>query len=115
MKKNTFSYVFFTRENRINKKGLTTLMLRITINGETLELSTQLYLQPDLWDNRLGKINKRTPEAKEINQTVTAMEARLNTLHKELVSETDHITIQQLKRRFLGKDKEDFPEEIPCG
>ena len=50
MSKSTFKILFYIRKNQVTKEGKSSIMVRLTVNGETSQFSSKLEIEPDLWD-----------------------------------------------------------------
>lgn len=50
MSKSTFRILFYIRKNQVNKDGKAGIMIRLTVNGEIVQFSSKLDVEPDLWD-----------------------------------------------------------------
>ncbi|MFO7622394.1 MAG: Arm DNA-binding domain-containing protein, partial [Bacteroidales bacterium] len=48
--KNKIVTHFYVKEARKDRKGEAPIYLRITVNGERAEISTNRRISPDLWD-----------------------------------------------------------------
>ena len=54
--RNTFKVLFYIKKNAPLRNGNTPIMGRITINGQRTQLSTQLSVNPNLWDASTNNI-----------------------------------------------------------
>ena len=57
MKRQSFSIVFFIRKTRLNKKGETPVMARITYHGVRAEFQTKRDVLPSKWNVAKEKVN----------------------------------------------------------
>lgn len=57
MKRPTIRVSFAIRRNRLLENGESTILLRITVNGERQELTTNRTIDPQSWDQDKGKSN----------------------------------------------------------
>ena len=53
---------FQLKKSKTNKKGLTPIVLRITIDGKRVELATHRRISPNNWDNTKGRPFGNTDE-----------------------------------------------------
>lgn len=44
--KSTFRVLFYLRKNEVNKSGNSSIMVRITVNGEQVQFSSKLQIKP---------------------------------------------------------------------
>ena len=54
------SILFYSKTSKITKDGLVPIYLRVTINGERFEQSTQRYILPSKWSVEAGKATSGT-------------------------------------------------------
>jgi hypothetical protein len=59
--KSTFWLLFYLRKNEVNKQSNSSIMVRITVNGEKVQFSSKLQINTELWlclfpysDNKKG-------------------------------------------------------------
>lgn len=55
MSKSTFKILFYLRKNQVNKDGLVSIMVRLTVNGDVAQFSSKLNINPENWDVTLGR------------------------------------------------------------
>ena len=55
MSKSTFRILFYLRKNYLNKSGKAGIMIRLTVNGDMVQFSSKLDIEPSLWDTKAGK------------------------------------------------------------
>lgn len=108
--KNTqsFSVLAILRKAKINKSGEAPIYIRVTANGETVELSLKHSIAPVLWDSTKGKAKGRTETAKSINADITAFSVKARTVYNNLVLENKTVTAATVKGLVLG-DKAKSP------
>lgn len=102
---NNVSILFWIKSNRINKKGVAPLMLRISYNQQRKEFSTGFSLEPSKWDKSKYKVKSKSQEAVQINQYIDETKAKILSLFREMVLDED-ISLDRLTDRFLGKDEQ---------
>lgn len=104
--KPTFSAIFYPRKSEVNKNGKVTIMGKITVNGERVQFSTKLLIDPDNWDSRMGKAKIRSEEGKEVNRLLDAMRKTINDQYFKLIEEYGYASPEKIKNVILGIDKE---------
>ena len=55
--KNKIVTHFYVREKKKDKKGEAPIYLRITVNGERAEISTNRRVNPEIWDKASEKVD----------------------------------------------------------
>ena len=66
MSKSTFKILFYIRKNQVTKEGKSSIMVRLTVNGETSQFSSKLEIEPDLWDVSKQRMAGNTIMAKGV-------------------------------------------------
>lgn len=102
----TFNVLFFIRKTKLKKSGETPIMLRITIDGQLVELQLKRDVKPNLWNQKKERCSGRDAASLEINRYLDAVKLRLLDIHRNLEIEGKLINPMEIKRRFLGLDKE---------
>ncbi len=88
------------------KQGRVPLYLRITINGERIELSTGREILLSQWDSKLQKAKGNTQEANSTNSHLDAVKLSVHRHHSRLVTLGKIVTPQMLKNEYLGISNE---------
>ena len=83
------------------KNGKSAIYLRLTINKKRAELSTNLHVNPSVWDAEGQFVKGKTEEVKAINQRLTQIKAELNKKHLQLEALGKPITAEILKNELL--------------
>ena len=65
--RNTFRILFYIKRTAPDRYGRVPVMVRITINGERAQFSTQQHVDPRIWDAHDGRVTGRTAAASRIN------------------------------------------------
>ena len=69
--------MFYINRSRPTKNGDCPINMRITINGQSLAMFTKRYVQPDVWDGKLGLCKGKSSEALEVNRYMEAFKANV--------------------------------------
>lgn len=98
---NTFSVLFWIAKNRI-KKGKAPISCRITVNGQRAEISAQREVSVLEWDSKAQIAAGRNQEAKEINNHLAMIKAKLLNCQSKLEARNSAITAEALKLEYIG-------------
>jgi len=102
MKRSTFSILFFIKRAKLLKNGLAPVYMRVTINGQSVEISLKRGILPRLWDTSRNKAKGNSSEALGLNDYLTSVRGQIF-MHQKDLQETDKtITPKTLKNAFLG-------------
>ncbi|MDR0231410.1 MAG: site-specific integrase [Dysgonamonadaceae bacterium] len=104
--RSTFSILFFIKKNELKKNGLTTIMIRITVNGKQIQFSSNLQVNPESWDQKSGKVRGRSSFSKELNSQIEIIRTTLYKHYIRLISDCEEITPNKIKAAFLSSGNE---------
>jgi Arm DNA-binding domain len=65
------SILFFLETNEASQNGQTPIYIRITVNGQRKEFSTDNKIDPALWDHCASRVNGKKPRILAINNQLT--------------------------------------------
>ena len=102
MKRATFNILFYVKRTKLLKNGDAPVYLRITLNGDTAEISLKRCIKPTLWDTTRNKAKGTSPEAAELNDYITSVRGQLFMHQRELQEAGKQITSKVLLNTFLG-------------
>jgi site-specific recombinase XerD len=104
MKRASFGVLFFIKRAKQHKNGKLPVYARITINGLRAEFVVQASVDEILWDNKLGKVNGTSKQAKEVNSFLESVKVNIVLKKRELEETGQQITALQLRTAFSGID-----------
>jgi len=106
MKQETFNVLFFLKKNRIKTNGEAPMYVRITVSGQSFEISLQRSVVPEVWNQVKGKVKGNSRIIAEINLFIDAIRAKIYNIHRELESDNKPITAQAIRNKYYGIDIE---------
>jgi len=65
--KNKIVRHFYVKDVKKDRKGMALIYLRITVNGERAEISTDRRVKPDDWDTTTERVYGRSEPARIVN------------------------------------------------
>jgi len=104
---NSFKVLFWIYKSRVNKKGESPLMLRVSYNNERKQLFTGFNLPVSKWDVAKSKMKGKDEIAEQINNYIRTSTARIHELFTEQIQKGD-IYLNKLLDKFLGKDEQNY-------
>lgn len=100
--KSTFKLLFFIKRNAIKQSGKAPIIARITLDGKIAQISTQLEIEPSLWNIKHGKASGRALEANTINNSIDSIRSTIYNHYQIFRERKGNITAEILKNAFLG-------------
>ncbi|WP_195375291.1 MULTISPECIES: site-specific integrase [Parabacteroides] len=104
--KQTFNVLFFIRKTKLKKSGDTPIMLRITIEGQLVEMQLKRDVKPNFWNQHKERCTGKDSASLEINRYLESVKLRLFEIHRKMEEEGKYISSMEIKRKFLGLDEE---------
>ena len=98
---NKISILFHAKSSRALKNGLVPIYLRITINGERLEITTGKYSEKSKWIPPAGKIKGNSEETRLINSYLDILRNKVYETEKWMVNNNQEINAQTFKNKLL--------------
>ena len=71
------SILFYGRKAKTTRDNLLPIYLRVTLQGQRLELSTHRYVLPARWSAEAGKVKGSSAEARSVNAGIAMFYWRL--------------------------------------
>ncbi|MFV0469848.1 MAG: site-specific integrase [Dysgonomonas sp.] len=106
MKRQTFNVLFFIRKTKLKKSGETPIMLRISIDGQLVELQLKRDVFPKYWNQKKERCTGKDAAFLEINRYLDSVKFRLLDIHRNLELEDKLINPMEIKRKFLRLDED---------
>jgi len=78
------------------------LMVRITVNGETVPFSLKAEAKPEDWDTKAGRLHGRTKEANATNSFLDDVRSKIRRHYRELCDRESKVTAAMVRDVFLG-------------
>ena len=92
-------------KNKLDKRGLAPIYLRLTVNGKRKEFSITRRIEPRKWNSRLEKVMGNHREAVEINTHINNLRYKLNKIHQAFMENDQHITTNAMLKLLKGDNE----------
>lgn len=83
----SLSTLYFLKPGKVNNQGKATIYVRISVDGKRSELSTGRKILPNQWDNRKSMAKGKTADAKNINERLNTLQAKIQKQYNILDSQ----------------------------
>lgn len=101
----TFNLLFIIRKHRLLKNGEAPIYLRITVNGEVVDITVKRSVRVDMWDQKRECSLGRQYQDKELNHYLETLKVRMYQIHRQFEIDGKQITAKALRNRYYGKDE----------
>lgn len=97
------SILFFLKKGQVDKKGLIPIYLRITVNGERAEISTNRKIELSKWDSVVQQAKGRSESARILNDHLDSQQNHIRKDYNSLIEKGEIISADKLKDMLTGK------------
>tara|TARA_R100001369_G_scaffold28219_2_gene50671 strand:- start:246 stop:1472 length:1227 start_codon:yes stop_codon:yes gene_type:complete len=98
------SVLFFIKRNKVDKRGLVPIYMRITYKGKRVEISSMRKIQSTKWSSDGNQVKGNSSEAKMINRNLDIMKNKTYDIFQRILDSGDLITAENIKNSYLGND-----------
>lgn len=85
MKRQTFNVLFFIRKTKLKRIGETPIMLRISIDGQLVEIQLKRDVFPKYWNQKKERCTGKDTASLEINRYLDSVKLRLLNIWKKRI------------------------------
>jgi site-specific recombinase XerD len=106
--KTNFSMLFYLKKQKNYTSGLAPVYLRITVDGERAEVTTNRECEPEKWNSHSGRAIGTKENIKSLNAFLDNLQSDAYEAHRYLHENGKLITAESLKNRMLGKSEKSY-------
>lgn len=106
--KTNFSMLFYLKKQKNYTSGLAPIYLRITVDGERSEVTTNRECEPEKWNSHSGRAIGTKENIKSLNAFLDNLQSDAYEAHRYLHENGKLITAEFLKNRMLGKSEKSY-------
>jgi len=81
---------------------------RISVDGVRKEMAIKESIEPNDWDNEIGKARGNRPESRSLNIRLVRIKSELMQCYQDLRMQHKLITADKIKNLYLGVEVEQF-------
>ncbi|WP_288898942.1 site-specific integrase [uncultured Alistipes sp.] len=100
--RSTFRILFYLKRNAPLKNGRVPIMARITLDGQRVQLSTHLSVNPETWCAATGQVAGRGRCADQTNRQLADIRFRIEQCYRTLFLNGSAVTPAMIKEAYLG-------------
>ena len=99
------SILFYAKRGKTTTNGLVPIYLRITIDGQRIEISTKRYVEPLKWSSEGGKMKGNSEEARNLNSFLDITKGSVYDYQKDLMQNCQLVNLENMRNKLLGVDE----------
>ncbi len=103
--KNKIVIHFYVKESWKDKNGFAPIYLRITINGERAEISTNRKINSELWDKTSQRVAGRNEPARIINTVLNNLVSKVEMYFSSFDVRDEIISVNQIIAELKGSGR----------
>ena len=100
--RNTFRILFYIKRNALLRDGRAPIMMRVTVNGERIQISANSSIEPERWDRVRGCVRGRRSDARRINMNLETMRMRVMNCYDRLARSFEPLSAARIKELYAG-------------
>jgi len=100
----SFGLLFHLKKSKIFKEGKLYIYMRITINGNSVEISTKRKCKPENWNVAAGRLKGKTDVVKSCNAYLDTLQQKVFEAKRKLIETDKELNAENIKNLLLGKD-----------
>ncbi|MCD7971057.1 MAG: site-specific integrase [Candidatus Azobacteroides sp.] len=105
LKKLTFSVAFFIKKSKLRKNGEAPILLRVTVNGEVVEIMIKRSIPVEMWDQLKGCSKGKDYKSRELNHYLDTIKTRIYQIQREREIDGKEVTAKAIRDQYLGRDE----------
>lgn len=98
-----FSLLFYLKRRSNYVSGKLPIYIRITINGQRVELTAQRECEPEKWNIAAGRKVGTKEDVRILNAFLDTLQAKIYEIHRKLVEADEEITAEIIRNHLSGK------------
>ena len=102
------SILFFVKRTKTNVDGLLPIFIRVTVNGERIELSTKRFTTSERWSVEGNRMKGTSGESKATNSYLDTLKAKVYDYQQQLIREDELVNAENMRNKILSIEKRGF-------
>lgn len=103
--KSTFRTLFYLRKNQPRRDGTAPIMVKVTVNGKSVQFNSKENVAPTLWDVKSGKAIGRSKEIMEINAALENMKVSIRKSYNKQLEDYGYVLPEKIRNQVLGLEQ----------
>ena len=102
---NNLSVLFYLRKSKAKGKSEAPVYMRITLNGNRVDMATHQFALDEKWDSKHGYVKGPKEETRIINTALENLRAKVLKIYNQLEAAGKPITAELIRNTLTGKSK----------
>lgn len=103
--KSTFKTLFYLRKNQLRRDGTAPVMVKVTVNGESVQFNSKVNVNPAVWDSRVGKAIGRSKEIMDSNASLDKLRVAIIKSYDKQLDDYGYVIPEKIRNQVLGLEK----------
>lgn len=103
--RSTFRTLFYLRKNQPKKDGTVAVMVKVSVNGESVQFNSKVDVNPLVWDSKAGKAIGRSKEIMDINSTLENLKVAIRKSYDKQLEEYGYVIPEKIRNQVLGLER----------
>ena len=99
------SILFYAKRAKTTTDSLVPIYIRVTVDGERIELSTKRYTQPEKWSVEGNRMKGTSAEAKATNSFLDTLKTKIYDYQQQLIRADELVNVENMRNKILGIEK----------
>src|SRR5277367_1545883 len=94
--------LFHGKRTKSQNASLLAIYLRVTIDGQRMEISTKRTIEKDKWSSISGKAKGNLEEARSLNAYLDLLRNKVYNYQREMIWEDKPVTVAHFRNKWNG-------------
>jgi len=103
--KSTFRTLFYLRKNQPRKDKTVPIMVKVTVNGESVQFGSKVDVDPAVWDSKAGKAIGRSAAIAEVNMALDKLKVAICKSYDKQMEDYGYAIPEKIRNQVLGLEK----------
>lgn len=103
--RSTFRTLFYLRKNQPKKDGTVAVMVKVSVNGESVQFNSKVDVSPLVWNSKAGKAIGRSKEIMDINSSLENLKVAIRKSHDKQLEEYGYVIPEKIRNQVLGLER----------
>lgn len=103
--RSTFRTLFYLRKNQPKKDGTVAIMVKVSVNGESVQFNSKVDINPLVWDSKVGRAIGRSKEIMDINSSLDNLKVAIQKSYNKQLEEYGYVIPEKIRNQVLGLER----------